>query len=75
MVIKNRFKEAQANRTLDSFEKDKLKKARKMTKTFIKIYNGLCPQCRAKVIRTPRMPFMNYCKVCQQMIKDNGGEE
>ena len=74
-MIKNRFKEAQANRTLGQFEKKKLKKAKGMVGTFIKIYNGLCPQCRAKVVRNPKMDFSEYCEKCKQMIRDNGGEE
>jgi len=74
-MIKNRFKEAQTNRTLGQFEKGKLIQARKHVRTFVKIYNGLCPQCRAKVLRNPKMAFKEYCLTCQDMIRSEGGEE
>lgn len=74
-MIQNRFKQAESKTKLAKFDKGKLKSARKQVKTFMKIYNSLCPQCRAKTIRTPEMKFSEYCEVCKQMIKDNGGEE
>jgi len=35
-----------------------------MIKQFIKVYNLLCPECRAKVIKNPSMPMSEYCQAC-----------
>lgn len=36
---------------------------------FCKIFNGLCPTCRAKCIRDPRTNLEDYCDPCSEKAK------
>ncbi len=73
-MVKVRYEEQIKNHALDKFSKDKIVSTRRKIKTFIKIYNKICPDCRYKVLHKPEMELEDYCKTCQDMINELGGE-
>lgn len=45
----------------------KLKNNFKAIGQYTKIYDGLCPHCKSKVLRNPTINLKCYCKKCQKM--------
>ena len=41
----------------------------KFSKISVKIYQQLCPACRLKTNKNPKMKFEEYCPNCQKKIK------
>lgn len=33
-----------------------------------KIYNAICPSCKKKLFKDPRMPLSSYCKTCRERL-------
>ena len=47
----------------------KLSKNVRALDTFRKIFNALCANCKAKVIKNPRMSLEFYCSDCRAMAE------
>ena len=68
------------NHNIKGEDKDKFKQikktigARKYIMLMLKLYNGLCKNCRTKVSRNPKTPVENYCQECQKKIKAKLGK-
>ena len=47
----------------------KLSKSARSINTFRIIFNNLCPGCKVKVVRNPRMQLNSYCNTCRVMAE------
>ena len=47
----------------------KLKSSPRALAQFVKIYNALCPKCKALVVKNSNTPLDKYCPVCQEKAK------
>ena len=65
----------QTNKFLSKQPREKMMamKSPKMIKKFIKIFNNLCGDCKAKVMKFPTMKYEEYCEDCRKMIDKVGG--
>lgn len=47
----------------------KLKRSPRALAQFVKIYNCLCPACKALVVKDSNTPLDKYCPVCQEKAR------
>lgn len=66
----------QTNRFLSKQPREKVAalKNPKTIKKFIRIFNNLCRDCRAKAMKFPSMKYGEYCQDCRKMIDKIGGK-
>ena len=46
----------------------KISSAASNRRTFIKIYNNMCVNCKNKLMAKPMRPMSDYCDKCQEMM-------
>lgn len=68
--------EQKINSFIRKQDPDKIKAVQKKgIRFFIKLFNLLCPVCKAKVFKNPKMDLKNYCSVCVDKIKKRFNNE
>ena len=67
---------AQTDRFLSKQPREKMMAMKNplMVNKFIKIFNNLCKDCKAKVMKFPTMKYEEYCEDCKKMIDKIGGK-
>ena len=61
-----------ALKELDNHDESTIREVRKPNniKKFIKMYNNLCKDCKAKTQKNPSRPMTEYCESCQEIIEN-----